>query len=147
METNGQRQGLFWDMLAGRAEWPPSARTLGWELIDVDPEQGRIEVAFEAGQQFTNPGGTVQGGFIAAMLDDAMGPALGATLDSKVLAPTLDLHVQYLRPARPGRFVGRGRVVQRGNEVCFLAGELLGADGKTVAVATATARIRSVPAA
>ncbi|OEU88152.1 phenylacetic acid degradation protein [Streptomyces abyssalis] len=145
METNEQRQGLFWDMLEGRVPPPPSAATLGWELIGLDPEQGTIEVAFEAGEQFKNPGGAVQGGFLAAMLDDAMGPALAATLPPDRLAPTLDLHVQYLRPARPGRFTGRGRVVQRGKEVCFLAGELLGADGKTVAVATATARIQAMP--
>jgi uncharacterized protein (TIGR00369 family) len=145
MDTNEQGQGLFWDMLAGRVAPPPSAATLGWELIDLDPEQGEIEVAFEAGEQFTNPGGAVQGGFLAAMLDDAMGPALAALLSPNQFAPTLDLHVQYLRPARPGRFVGRGRVVQRGKEVCFLAGELFGADGKTVAVSTATARIQMMP--
>ncbi|HEV7628057.1 MAG TPA: PaaI family thioesterase, partial [Streptomyces sp.] len=117
METNGNRRGLFWDMLEGRVPPPPSAATLGWELIGMDPDAGTIEVAFEAGEQFTNPGGAVQGGFVAAMLDDAMGPALAATLSEKQLAPTLDLHVQYLRPARPGRLVGRGRVVQRGKEV------------------------------
>jgi DNA-binding transcriptional MerR regulator len=60
-------------------------------------------------------------------------------------ALTLDLHVQFLRPARPGRLVGRGRVVQWGNEVCFLAGELLDPQGRPVAVATATARIRTTP--
>lgn len=144
METNEQR-GMFWDMMEGLIAPPPSAVTLGWELVAVDPEQGTIEVAFEAGEQFTNPGGAVQGGFLAAMLDDAMGPALAATLPAHQLAPTLDIHVQYLRPAHPGRLVGRGRVVQHGKEVCFLAGELLGPDGKTVAVATATARIQTLP--
>ncbi|MEU9015406.1 PaaI family thioesterase [Streptomyces sp. NPDC048479] len=59
-------------------------------------------------------------------------------------APTLDPHVQFLRPARPGRLLGRGRIVQRGKDVCFLAGELIGTDGKPVAVATATARIQTI---
>ncbi|WP_327589168.1 PaaI family thioesterase [Nonomuraea sp. NBC_00507] len=51
--------------------------------------------------------------------------------------PTLDLHVQFLRPARPGRLVGHGRVVRRGRQVCFMASELLGPDGEPVAVANA----------
>ncbi|HUH68828.1 MAG TPA: PaaI family thioesterase [Mycobacterium sp.] len=56
----------------------------------------------------------VQGGFLAAKLDDTLGPALVATLDEGQFAPTLDLHVQFLAPARPGRLVGRGRIVRRG---------------------------------
>jgi uncharacterized protein (TIGR00369 family) len=142
METDGDRRGLFWDVQAGRVPPPPAAVTLGWELIEVVPEQGTIEVAFDAGERFVNPAGVIQGGFLAAMLDDTLGPALVATLPEGEFAPTLDLHVQFLRPARPGRLTGRGRVVHRGREVCFLAGELIAPDGRPVAVATATARIR-----
>jgi uncharacterized protein (TIGR00369 family) len=138
------RQGPFWDVLAGRAAPPPAAVTLGWELVEVDPERGTITVAFSADERFLNPVGVIQGGFLAAMLDDTLGPALVATLPADRFAPTLDLHVQFLRPARPGRLLGRGRVVHRGGEVCFLAGELLDPEGRPVAVATATARIRSI---
>lgn len=144
MDTETNRRGFFWDVLAGRVPAPPAAEVLGWELIGVDPEQGTIEVAFRAGDQFTNPIGVVQGGFLAAMLDDTLGPALVATLPENQFAPTLDLHVQFLRPARPGRLVGRGRVVKRGRDVCFLAGDLIGPDGKAVASATATARIQTI---
>jgi uncharacterized protein (TIGR00369 family) len=138
------RRGLFWDIQAGRVAPPPSARTLGWKLVEVDPERGTIEVAFDAGTRFVNPAGVIQGGFLAAMLDATLGPALVATLPEGQFAPTLDLHVQFLRPARPGRLVGHGRVVHRGTQVCFLSGELTGPDGKTVAVATATARIQTM---
>lgn len=138
------REGLFWDVLAGRAAPPPAAETLGWELVEVTPEEGTIEVAFTASERFVNPAGVIQGGFLAAMLDDTLGPALVATLPPGQFAPTLDLHVQFLRPARPGRLTGRGRVVHRGREVCFLSGELSDAEGRTVAVATATARVKSL---
>jgi uncharacterized protein (DUF3084 family) len=52
--------------------------------------------------------------------------------------------VQFLRPARPGRLTGRGRVVRRGREVAFLAGELLDDSGQVVATAVATAQIRAM---
>jgi uncharacterized protein (TIGR00369 family) len=137
------REGPFWDVMEGRADPPAAATTLGWELIGVDPEAGTIDVAFLASEAFLNPAGTVQGGFLAAMLDDTLGPALVATLGSGEWAPTTDLHVQFHAPARPGRLLGRGRVVRRGPGLAHLAGDLRREDGTLVASAMATAVIRS----
>lgn len=136
------REGPFWDVMEGRAPPPPAAVTLGFELLAIDPEAGTIEVAFSAGEQFLNPVGVIQGGFLAAMLDDTLGPALVATLAPGEFAPTIDLHVQFLRPARPGRLVGHGRVLRRGKDVGFVAGELQDENGAIVAVASASAQIR-----
>ena len=140
------RQGPFWDVVDGRTAPPPAAVALGWELLSVDPDAGTIEVAFTAGDRFLNPVGVVQGGFLAAMLDDTLGPALVATLGPGQFAPTTDLHVQFLRPARPGRLVGRGRIVRRGKDVGFMSGELVDSSGAVVATATATAQIRTMQA-
>jgi uncharacterized protein (TIGR00369 family) len=137
-----EREGPFWDAVEGRVPLPAAAVTLGWELVSISPEEGTIEVAFTATEAFLNPAGVIQGGFLAAMLDDTLGPALTAVLSPGDFAPTTDLHVQFLRPARPGRLLGRGRVVRRGRDIGFLAGELLDAKGVIVAVATATAQIR-----
>jgi uncharacterized protein (TIGR00369 family) len=138
-------EGAFWDVMEGRVPPPPAGILLGWELVAVDPAAGTIEVAFTATDQFLNPAGVVQGGLLAAMLDDTLGPALVATLGPGQFAPTTDLHVQFLRPARPGRLTGRGRVVRRGKEVAFLSGELLDDSGQVVATAVATAVIRALP--
>src|SRR5580698_6655002 len=138
------RTGPLWDVIEGRAAAPPAAALLGWELVSVDPDAGTIEVAFTATNQFLNPVGVIQGGFLTAMLDDTLGPALVATLGPGQFAPTTDLHVQFLRPARPGRLTGRGRVVRRGKDIAFMAGELLDDSGQIVAVASATAQIRAV---
>jgi uncharacterized protein (TIGR00369 family) len=126
----------------GRAPLPAAAVTLGWELVFIGPEQGTIEVAFTATEAFLNPAGVIQGGFLSAMLDDKLGLALVAGLSPGDFALTADLHVQFLHPARPGRLLGRGRVVQRGRDVGFLAGELLDAEGAVIAAATATVQIR-----
>jgi uncharacterized protein (TIGR00369 family) len=137
-----EHEGPFWDAVEGRAPLPAAAVTLGWQLVSVSPEEGTIEVAFTATEAFLNPAGVIQGGFLAAMLDDTLGPALVAGLSPGDFAPTTDLHVQFLRPARPGRLLGRGRVVRRGRDVGFLAGELLDEEGAIVATATATVQIR-----
>jgi len=135
------RVGPFWDVMEGRAPAPPAAVTLGFELVAIDPDAGTIDVAFTASEAFVNPMGNVQGGFLAAMLDDTLGPALVATLGPDQFAPTLELKVNFLRPAGPGRLTGRGRVVHRGGTIAFLEGSLADATGDVVATATATARI------
>src|SRR5687768_15135019 len=110
--------------MEGRKPAPPAAATLGFKLLAVDPQQGTIRVEFEAKHEFTNPVGNVQGGFLAAMLDDTLGPALVATLSKDQFAPTIELKVNFIRPAKPGRLIGNARVVARGGTIAFLAGEL-----------------------
>ena len=141
-----ERVGPFWDAVAGRVPAPPAAITLGWALEDVDPEAGTVRVSFEARPEFANPTGAIQGGFLAAMLDDTMGPALIATLPPDQFAPTLELKVNFLRSARPGRLIGTGRIVHRGGTIAFLAAELSDASGEVLATATATARIVTMTA-
>jgi uncharacterized protein (TIGR00369 family) len=136
-----EREGPFWDVMQGRKPPPPAASTLGFKLIEVDPQQGTISVQFEAKQEFSNPLGNVQGGFLAAMLDDTLGPALVATLPKDHFAPTIELKVNFIRLAKPGRIVGTGRVVFKGGTIAFLAGELKSERGELLATATATARI------
>jgi uncharacterized protein (TIGR00369 family) len=137
------KNSYFWKRFDGRVPPPPCAKTLGNEIVHVDSERGTIEIKFEAKPEFLNPAGNVQGGFLAAMLDDTMGPAIMATLAAGEFAPTLNLNVQFHRPAKAGPLKGVGRVVLRGTEVCQLAGELFQND-KIVATATATVVIRKM---
>ncbi len=137
----GPRSGPFWEMLAGRRPPPPSAALLGWRFVAVDPEAGTIRVEFEARPEFLNPLGTVQGGLLTAMLDDAMGPAATAALGGSAFAQTLELKTSFHRPARPGKLYAEGRVVHRGREIIFLEGRLTSPAGELIATASATARI------
>jgi uncharacterized protein (TIGR00369 family) len=139
--TTARRTGPFWDAVEGRAPLPRAAATLGLEVIHVDPEHGTIELAFQATEDFTNPMGNVLGAFLAAMLYDTVGPALLATLQPDQFQSTLDLNVRFLRPVKPGRLVGNGRVVGRDRDLAFLEASLSDATGATIAVATATASV------
>ena len=78
---------------------------------------------------------------MAAMLYDTVGPALLATLAPDQFQSTLDLNVHFLRPVRPGRVVGKGRVVHRDGDLAFLEASLLDSQGAIIAIATATARV------
>lgn len=126
---------------------PPASKLLGWTLRDVDPAAGTIEIGFTADERFTNPGGTVQGGFLAAMLDDTQGPALFAMTDGQIYAPTIDFNIAFIKAARPGAFVGKGRVINIGKTIVFTEAELFDDSGDIVARATFSSRaMRSEPA-
>ncbi len=135
------REGPFWEAMDGRRPAPRIAQTLGFEFRSWNSESEQLEVGFSVGEEFSNPVGNVQGGIVAAMLDDTLGPAMVASLPPGDFAPTLELKVSFIRPARPGRFVGTGRVVHRGGTVAFLAGELHDGSGTLLATASATVRI------
>jgi uncharacterized protein (TIGR00369 family) len=136
-----KRSGPFWDAVEGRAPVPRAAATLGLEFIDADCENGTIELAFAAREEFTNPAGNVLGAFVAAMLYDTVGPALLATLEPDQFQSTVGLNVNFLRPVRPGRVVGKGHVVHRDGDMAFVEASLVDAHGTLIATATATARV------
>jgi uncharacterized protein (TIGR00369 family) len=125
----------------GLVETPPAAALLGWKALSLEP--GQVRVRYTAKPEFGNPQGAIQGGFLAAMLDDAMGPALFTTLASDQFAPTIEMKVNYLRSARPGPLIAEGRVVHRTRSLAFLEGTLATEDGDLIATATATARIQT----
>ena len=90
------------------------------------------------------------GAFVAAMLYDTVGPALLATLAPDQFQSTLQMSVSFLRPVRPGRLTGKGRIVHRDGDLANLEASLVDAGGRVIATATATARViplASAPAA
>ena len=126
-------------LLRDTSKYPPCARHLGFELIDYSIEAGWAEVAFSPRPEFANPAGTVQGGFVAAMLDDTMSFAAVLSRRFEVIVPTLQTTVTYLRPTPIARVVVRGEVLRFGASSVAMQGTLRDASGQVLAVATATA--------
>jgi uncharacterized protein (TIGR00369 family) len=120
---------------------PPCAELLGWTLLSADEETGAVRVEFQGRQSFLNAGGVIQGGLIAAMLDDTLGPTVLVKTAGRHYCATIDLRVSFLAPARPGVLIGEGRIIKLGATIGFLEGRLLTAAGELVATATASARI------
>ncbi len=124
---------------------PPCAKLLGLDIMDAKPNDGWVRIRFEARPEFCNASGHIQGGFLAAMLDDAMGPAVLITTKAEMLPTTIDMTVSFLAPARPGPLIGEAMVVQLGKTVGFVEARL--ADEMGLIVARATASVRLVPLA
>ena len=120
---------------------PPSAKLLGWHLLDARPKEGWIKVGFDGKAEFCNPAGFVQGGILSAMLDDTMGPAAFIMTEGELYTTTISLTVNFLAPARPGRITAEAKVTQLGKTIAFVEGKLTAEDGTLLATASVSARL------
>ncbi len=129
------------DMLArfqNSKKRPPCSETLGMQVTAVDQASMTSRYAFEARPEFANPSGAIQGGFIAAMLDEAMGTAAIIASNITMNAPTLEMKVSFLRPLFTGKASVEAKILKWGKSTCFIEAELFDPEGKLVAKASAT---------
>lgn len=128
---------------AGAAPGPHVARTLGWTVTAWSA--GRATVGWDAapGYAFPAPGGpVVHGGLLAALLDNAMAAAAWTLSGPDAPFLTADLHVQLVRPARPGPLAAEAEVVRAGRTVAFCTGRVTDPAGRVLAVGSAS-QVRS----
>ena len=91
----------------------PAAEHLSREVLAADATTGEVHLAFSTRPEFLNRHGTVQGGFLSAMLDSAAACALLCQLADSLGVVTRSLYVSFLHPVSPGRLEARARVVER----------------------------------
>lgn len=120
---------------------PPTFQLLGAELLEA--AKGRAKVRFVPGHDTTNPAGLVQGGILAACLDDVMGPAV-FSLGRDGFFVTVSMTVSFLGKAEPGRaLVAEATVVRAGRRHLFVEARLVReSDGAEVARASATSLLQ-----
>lgn len=120
---------------------PPTFQLLGAELLEA--AGGRARVRFAPGHDTTNPAGLVQGGILAACLDDVMGPAV-FSLGREGFFVTVSMTVSFLGKAEPGHaLVGEATVVRAGRRHLYVEARLVReSDGAEVARATATSLLQ-----
>ena len=117
---------------------PPCTETVGMRLMHVDQAKMIARYEFEARQDFANPTGAIQGGFICAMLDEAMSATAIIASNVTMNAPTLEMKVSFLRPLFVGRATAEARILKWGKSTCFIEAELFDPAGQLVAKASAT---------
>jgi uncharacterized protein (TIGR00369 family) len=117
---------------------PPCTETVGMRLTHVDQAKMTAHYAFEAKQDFANPTGAIQGGFICAMLDEAMSALAVIASNVTMNAPTLEMKVSFLRPLFVGTATAEARLLKWGKSTCFIEAELFDPAGQLVAKASAT---------
>lgn len=119
-------------VLDGLIRNPPFHKWLGVTAVDAGP--GRAVLRIPPNKDFVgNPFiPAVHGGIIAALIDLAGGAAL--FVDLRFPTPTIDMRVDYLRPAYAGKaLLAEARVKNAGKTVAFVDVDVTDEDGRLVA--------------
>ncbi len=110
---------------------------LGARLTSVEPGDVVVEAHLTTGAHGfpTSRGDIVHGGAIAALADMALASAGGSVASNGQVVTTVDLKVDFLQLAQPGRLLARGRVQRRTRRLCFASASVEQDDGTVVAEA------------
>jgi uncharacterized protein (TIGR00369 family) len=122
-----------------RVQVPPNCDlTLGMVCIDKS-EPGRSVWRMRADERFANPVGIVQGGFVAAFADSAMGAASVTFAGRKVFSANAEIKVSFLKPAKVGSTLTcTAYVISGGKRAAFIEAEITDEDGRMIAKASST---------
>src|SRR5438067_13615590 len=104
--------------------------------LNVGPERegNKVILRFTPGETHRGFSRAIHGGITASLLDEVVGVACGLRTDGK--CATVELSVSYRRPLLEGAEVrAEGWYVRRQGRFVFGAGQLLDANGLTIATA------------
>ena len=110
--------------------------TLGARITEAEP--GRVVLELVAGPEHRHGGGVVQGGVITQIADAAMGMSLATLQPDGIWNTTIELKINFIRPAVEGRLRAVGRVVDMGDALLFSEAHVLDERGRLVARASST---------
>jgi uncharacterized protein (TIGR00369 family) len=124
--------------LRGELPYPPIARTLDFQLLEVDA--GHALFQGTPGSGHLNPMGGIHGGWYATLLDSAMGCAVHTMMPQGRAYTTAELSVNLVKAigAKVQRVRAEGRVIHCGRQLATAEAKLYGADGTLYAHGTTT---------
>lgn len=133
-----------WDGTESLMLPPPVFKTLGGKVIALDLEAKTLTKRFPVQAKYQNPLGFMQGGIIAALIDNTVGP-----LAVLVAPPSVTTHffTTYIRPVTPQDEIVTvfAEVVEQTRRTIMLRGRAYNAAGKTLVLGEATQRVVERP--
>lgn len=101
----------------------PHAIALGFTVVDAKPGETWLKVPFDAKLVGNPTTGVIHGGVITTLLDNAAGVAVATALPELRSIATLDLRIDYMKPATPGLdVIGYTRCYKVTRHVAFVHG-------------------------
>jgi uncharacterized protein (TIGR00369 family) len=142
-EEIARTDGLGFLERIGRGELPLPPIMQALDFVPVEIERGRAVFQGTPKPDYYNPIGSVHGGYIATLLDSAVGCAVHSMLERGFGYTTLELKVNFVRPItdRTGPVRAEGHVVNVSRQVGVAQGRLVDPAGRMYAWGSTTCMI------
>jgi len=99
----------------------PYSRALGMDLLEIGTGSAVIRMPYNPGLVGHPDTGVIHGGAISALMDTCGGAAVMSSPEALAGTATIDLRIDYMRPARPGRAItARAQVYHLTRSVAFV---------------------------
>jgi len=101
----------------------PYNRAIGMELVKADPEWSVVSLPYREEFIGDPESGVVHGGMVSALLDVGAAFSVFSRLKALRMMATLDLRIDYLKPATPGKALVAGAVCHKiTSDLAFVRG-------------------------
>ena len=112
---------------------PTICRAMNIRFTEVG--EGMVAMCGTPGENYLNPLGVVHGGFMATMLDSALGCSVHTLCPPGYGSTSIDLRVNFVRAVRPetGRLFAKATVVHPGRQIATTEGRVTDENGKLYA--------------
>jgi uncharacterized protein (TIGR00369 family) len=119
-------------------EGPPFHHVLQPEPIDADPESGTVTIKLSFRNELARAKGdnTFHGGVIASLIDLAGHAAVAVKIGR--MAPTIDLRIDYMRPAEGDALIAHAKLLKTGRTVARVDIDVRDTKKRTVALGRGT---------
>ena len=116
-------EALFGENRSEFVDHVPHCAELGMRCLRVGPCEATLVLPYRDELVGDPTRGVVFGGVITTLLDQAGGVATLCSLSEITSIATIDLRIDYLRAAKPGRdLYGRAECIRRTRSVAFVQG-------------------------
>ena len=124
--------------LTAEMEGPPFHQVLRPQAIDADPATGTVTIRLEFREELGRAKGdrSFHGGVIASLIDLAGHAAVALKIGR--MAPTIDLRIDFLRPAGGDAVIAYATLLKAGRTVARVDVDVRDAQNRTVALGRGT---------
>ncbi|RMD89559.1 MAG: PaaI family thioesterase [Alphaproteobacteria bacterium] len=117
----------------------PQLAALGAEVVALDEARATLRLPYNARLVAYRETGVMAGGAVFTLMDSAMGAAVFCALEQLLPVATLDLRIDYLKPAKRGvDLLARAECYRLTHHVAFVRGTAYHAPEDAVAQAVGT---------